>query len=454
MSRNDGLNRRAFFRNARMTALVGAVGTSSLSTAAAFGADVAQGGKFDFDTPYNRIGTDSIKWDRQIRQYGKDNIIAGMGIADMDFRCAPAITKALAERIKHENWGYLDMPRSYIDGIVSWNKRRYGIDINPDLMLITSGVHAGIISVLKTYSPPGSKILLLTPAYDGFYGDISYVGCKPEECLMKVVNGRYTIDFEDFERHISNDTNTMILCNPHNPTGNCWTREDLTRIGEICTRRRVLVLADEIHCDFIMKGHKYTPYSTLSNRDVVMNSITFKSGSKSFGLSAMKNAWMFSDNAELMNRVKANHHPDLSTLGIIASQAAYAEGGEWLDQVVPYIDANQDFAESFIRNHIPLVKVAKAQGTYLAWLDISAVADKVGAKEMAAEANRKNGPSSKPITPENIMERWFVEHAKIQMNAGSNYGLGGAGRMRMNLATSRKTLELALNSLASALKKV
>jgi cystathionine beta-lyase len=452
MSRNDGLNRRAFLRNAQMTALVGAAGTGSLGTVGAFAADVTQGGKYDFDTPYNRIGTDCIKWDRQIKLYGKDNIVAGMGIADMDFRCAPAITKALAKRIQHENWGYLETPKSFTDAILNWNKRRYGIDINPDQMLLTTGVHNGIISVLETFSPRGSKVLMLTPAYDGFYGDISYVGCTPEECPMKLVNGRYSIDFEDLERRISNDTNTMIVCNPHNPTGNVWSREDLTKIGEICTRRRVVVLADEIHCDYVNKGNKYTPYSTLANRDIVMNSITFKSGSKSFGLSAMKSAWMFSDNPDLIARVRAYHRQDFSTLGMVASLAAYTEGGDWLDQLVPYIDGNGEFAESFIRAKIPLIKWVKAQGTYLAWLDVSAVIDKIGAKERAAEAN-KASTSRRPITPENIAEHWFVQNAKVQINAGSNYGLGGAGHMRMNLATSRKTLEIALNNMASALKK-
>lgn len=439
MSRT-GLHRRAFLRN---TALLSAAAGASGETSA---------GKYDFDTPYNRVGTDCVKWDRQIKIYGKENIAVGMGIADMDFRCAPAITKALADRIKHENWGYLDLPKSYTDGIVSWNKRRYGIDINPDLLLPTDGVHPGIISVLKTYSPPGSKVLMLTPTYDGFYGDIAYAGLKPEECLLKLSNGRYSIDFEDFERRISNETNTMILCNPQNPTGNCWSREDLTRIGEICTRRRVIVLADEIHCDFVTKGNKYTPYNTLANKEIVRNSITFKAASKSFGLSAMKSAWMFSENAELLGKVKANHRPDLNTLGIVANQAAYAEGADWLDQLVPYIDANHDFVESFIRTNIPLIKWVKAQATYLAWLDVTGVVDKIGAKEQAAAAN-KDRNSMRPVTPEMIVERYFVTHAKVQMTPGSNYGLGGANHMRMNIATSRKTLELALTNLATALKK-
>jgi cystathionine beta-lyase len=454
MPQKKVLNRRAFLRNAQLTAALGAVGTrASIALANSFEADTTSG-KYDFDTPYNRVGTDSVKWDRQIRMYGKDNIAVGMGIADMDFRCAPAISRALADRIRHENWGYLDLPRSYTDGIINWNKRRHGIDINPDLLLVTDGVHPGIISVLKTFSPRGSKVILQTPAYDGFYGDIAFAGCTPEESPLKLVNGRYAMDFEDLEQRIRDDTKTLILCNPHNPTGNCWSREDLATLGKICTRRRVLVLADEIHCDFVNKGSRYTPYSTLDNREIVLNSITFKAASKSFGLSAMKNAWMFSDNADLIEKVKANHRPVINTLGIVANEAAYAEGADWLEQLVAYIDGNHDFVQSFIGANIPLLKVVKPQGTYLSWLDVRGVAAKIGAATIAVDANRNRSASTKPVTPEMMVERWLVTNARVQLNPGSSYGLGGAGHMRMNIATSQKTLELALTNIANALKKV
>jgi len=438
-----------------MTALVGAVGTGSsvatVAASAAFGAPDANG-KYDFDTPYNRFGTDSTKYDQPIRIYGKDSIQVGMGIADMDFRAAPAITKALMDRLQHENWGYLDMPKSFSDGIVSWNKRRYNINVDPELLVITTGVHPGLIAALKTFCPPGSKVLLNTPTYNGFYGDLTYTGTKPEENPLKLVNGRYSIDFEDFERRISHDTNAFILCNPQNPTGNCWSPEDLTRLGEICLRRRVVVLADEIHCDFVNKGSKYTPFATLPNKAIVNNSITFKAASKSFGLAAMKCAWFFSDNADYIARVKANNRADLTTMGMIASRAAYSGGEDWLNQVVTYIDGNHDFVEKFFAANIPLIKVAKPQGTYLAWLDVRQVVDKINAKDLAAEASKKQSASMKALTPEQMVERWFVKNAKVHMNAGSSYGYGGEGHMRMNIATSRKTLELALNNLAAELK--
>ena len=452
MPQNDGLNRRAFLKNAGLTAFVGAVGTGTSVEAAAVAALFEPAnGKYDFDTVYNRIGTECVKWDQQIRLHGKENIVAGMGIADMDFRAVPCITKALQERMKHENWGYLETPRSYIDAIVGWNKKRYGIDINPDLVVLSNGVHPGLIAALKAFSPPGSKVLLTTPVYDGFYSDLDFCRLKAEESLMKLVDGRYSIDFEDLERRISHDTNTLILCNPQNPTGNCWSPEDLTRIGELCLRRRVVVLADEIHCDFVTKGNKYTPFASLPNKDVVRNSLTFKAASKSFSLAAMKTAWFFSDNADYVARVKANNHVELNTLGMVANRAALTEGEDWLDQVVAYIDGNHDFVEAYVRANMPLVKYVKPQGTYLAWLDVSKVVDKIGASQLAAAANKSVPAPPKPLTSEAMVERHFVKHAKVQMNPGSNYGYGGAGHMRMNIATSRKTLEAALTSLATAL---
>ena len=453
MSHHGALDRRGFLKNAGLTALAGAVGSASpIAMPAAAGGLAAEGPTtYDFDTIYSRIGTDCVKWDRQIRNHGKDSIAVGMGIADMDFRAAPAITKALLQRMQHENWGYLDLPRSYIDSIVNWNKRRYGVDINPDLLVHSNGVHHGLISTLRAFSPPGSKVIVQSPVYNAFYTDIAIVGCKAEENPLKLVNGRYAMDFEDLERRISHDTNSLILCNPHNPTGNCWSREDLMTLGEICTRRRVVVLADEIHCDFVMKGNTYTPYSTLANDAIVRNSITFKSTSKSFNLAAAKTAYFYSTNPDYIARIHAaGHRPDLNTLGVVACRAAYDESADWLDQVVAYIDGTMDHVERFVAANIPLITFVKPQGTYLAWIDVSQVVDRIGAKEQAIEANKAD-PAAK-ATAETILEKYFIKNAKVQMNAGSNYGYGGAGRMRMNLAAPRKLVELALTNIAGALR--
>lgn len=452
MAQAHGVNRRSFLQNAGMTALLGAIG-SNTSPASAAGGGAAANGKYDFDTVYNRVGTDCIKWDQQIRTFGKHSIAVGMGIADMDFRAAPAITSAVAERARHENWGYLSIPDSYTQSIINWNKRRYGVEIDPAGLLLTSGVHPGLIIALQAFSPRGSKVLVQSPTYNAFFTDITLVGCRAEQNPLKLVNGRYEMDFDDLERRIDHDTNTLILCNPQNPTGNCWSRDDLMRLGEICTRRRVVVLADEIHCDFVAKGRRYTPYSTLPDKNIVRNSISFKSASKSFGIPAMKCAYMFSDNPDYVARIKAaGFRQEINTLGMVASRAAYDQSEDWLDQLVTYIDGNLDFVESFVRANIPLVRFVKPEGTYLAWLDVSQVIDRIGAKEMAADANRTTSASATPVTPETILERYLVKHARVHLNAGSSYGVGGEGRMRMNVAASRKLVELGLTNLAAALR--
>jgi len=457
MSQTNGLNRRAFLRNAGLTALAGAAaGTHApllAATADTAPAIQASNGTFDFDTVYNRFGTDSTKFDQQINRYGKDSVQVGMGIADIDFRAAPSITNAINARVKHENWGYLDMdtwtPRM-TDAVVAWNKRRYGVTIDPKMMVLGNGVHPALIAALKTFSPKGSKVLLQTPTYNGFYSDLTATETKAEESPLKFVNGKFQMDFDDFERRISFDTHTFILCNPQNPTGNCWSPEDLLRIGEICLKHRVIVLADEIHCDWVSKGQKYTPFASLSNKAVVDNSLTFKAASKSFGLAAHKTAWFYSTNPELLARVKPNHRADLNTLGIVANHAAVTDGEEWQRQANDYVSGTHDFVVNFVADKIPLIKVHRAEGTYLTWLDVTAVAERIGSKKLAEDYNRTKPATMAALTPEQMVERFFVKTAKVHLNQGASYGKGGENHMRMNIGTSRKLVELALTNMANA----
>jgi cystathionine beta-lyase len=474
----SGFNRRSFLRNAGVGSGVLALGPLAASLASSTAASAAAaGGANNFDVTANRIGTDSVKWDSAIRTEHMDHIVAGMGIADMDFKTAPAITAGLRKQIAKENWGYIDMgspgPKAWMKGIVDWNRSRYGITaINEGNMAISTGVHAGILATMAAYAPPGSKVLLATPIYNGFYGDIKATKTVANESLMKMVNGRYEIDWVDFEAKASMpDTKVTILCNPQNPVGRAWSKEELTRYGEICLKHNVLVLSDEIHCDFIMNGQKYVPFATLDNKDVVNNSITYKSVSKSFSLAGMKVAWFFSTNPEVFKATVAHNRADLSTMGMVAAQSAYAGAGNWLTECVTYIDGNQKFANDYIKANIPMIKVGnKPEGTYLQWIDISAIADKIGAKKMADEANqqakeaagkmgtdysgRQEMAAAKVVTPEEMVQHWFGKNAFVQLNAGTSYGLGGANHMRMNIATSRKTLKAALDSMAAATKKI
>ena len=359
MSQHDGLNRRAFLRNAGMTALAGAVGSGSSARGRRRGSRRRTAGERQVRLrhAYNRFGTDSTKYDQQIRVYGKDSVQVGMGIADMDFtRRAVDHQGADGAHAARE----LGLPRhGRVDAVVHRGDRR--LEQAPLRRRHRSraagasptGVHPGAHRRAQDVLADGQKVLLQTPTYNGFYGDLTASAArKAEESPLKLVNGRYSMDFEDFERRISHDTNTFILCNPQNPTGNCWSPEDLLRLGEICLKRRVVVLADEIHCDFVTKGQKYTPFASLPNKAIVNNSITFKAASKSFGLAAIRCAWFYSTNATTA-RVKANHRADLTRSASIANQAAYAGGEEWLNQCVDYIDGNHDFVEQVRQRQHP-----------------------------------------------------------------------------------------------------
>jgi cystathionine beta-lyase len=348
----------------------------------------------------------------------------------------------------------MTVPDSHYAAIVDWNKRRYGLEIDPKTIVNTPAVHPAIIATLRAFSPPGSKVIMPCPSYSGFYGDIRFVGCTPADVPFMQRDGRGSMDLEGIERAITHDTHTLILCNPQNPTGNVWSKEDLMAIGEICLRRRVVVLADEVHCDFINAGHHYTPFATLPNEAVVRNSITFKSAAKSFNLAGHKIAYFFSTNPDYLSRIRAWHRDEINTLGMVAQQTVYQQGDAWLDQLRAYIDGNMTFVADYVRREIPLIKMVKPEGTYLGWLDVSPIVERIGGVAMTEDANKKRSPGQNPLTPSHIMERWFVDHAKVQMNPGGGFGTGGQQRMRMNCATSRKMLELALGNLATALKHV
>lgn len=449
-------DRRTFLRRAGFGALAttlspGLAGAASLQSAE--GA-APKNGRFDFDTLHKRIGTDSTKWDNQIRLYGGDHVDVGMGIADMDFSPAPCITQALKERIDRDNWGYITVPESHAQSIVAWNKRRYGLDIDPKTIVNSPALHPALIAAIRAFSPPGTKVLMPCPSYSGFYSDLRVTGTIAADVPFKEKNGQLVMDFDGLERAMRYDTNTLILCNPQNPTGNVWSKEDLMAVGELALKHRVVVLADEIHCDFTRADQKYTPFASLPNEAVVRNSITFKSASKTFNLAGMKCAYFFSTNPEFITRVKAWHREEITTLGMVAHRAAYTDGDGWLDQLRPYIDGNMQFVADYVAKNIPLIKTRKAQGTYLAWLDVSHVAEKVGARQATIDANKQRDPSLVPLTPSHIMEKWFVEHAKVQLNPGGGFGTNGQECMRMNCGTSRKMLELALSNLATAVRAV
>jgi len=455
MSSNHDFNRRSFLKGAGMTALAGAVGVggaATVSTAAAAGAPpYLRNGKYDFDTIYSRVGSDSVKWDSQIAIFG-DKVQVGMGIADMDFRAAPCIREAMMERLQHENWGYLSAEsyKSYREAIADWNHDRYGYELDPASIVFATGVHPGLVATLKTFSPPASKVLMMTPTYNGFYSDLTRSQTIKNESEMVFENGRYSIDWDDFEARMTADTQSLLLCNPQNPTGNVWSEADLLRIGELCLKHQVVVLADEIHADFVRPGQKFTPFASLPDKDIVNNSISFKAITKTFSMPASKNAYWFSTNPVYLQRVMRNHYAGINTLGVVANEAAYRHGGDWLDQLLPYLDGNHQYVEDFLQENLPQVGYTRAQGTFLSWLHFGDIMDEVGVVEKSAASQNTNNP----MTETEAFETWLVDNSGVQLNDGEGYGKGSKRCMRMNIGCSRVVLKKALNQMAEAISNV
>ncbi|MEM8768627.1 MAG: aminotransferase class I/II-fold pyridoxal phosphate-dependent enzyme [Pseudomonadota bacterium] len=452
------MSRRGFLKGSGATALTGvtagALGTGTLlsaTPAAGQGKPYLVDGRFDFDTVYSRLGTNCTKWDRQIERFG--DVKVGMGIADLDFRAAPCIGDALRERLEHENWGYLNRAMGYKglkDGICQWNAKRCGLEIDPETIEIAAGVHPGVVAGIETFSPPGSRVLLMTPTYNGFYTDLENTNTLPNESRLIFEDGRYRIDWEDLERRMTPDTHTLLLCNPQNPTGNVWSEADLLRIGELCLEHEVVVIADEIHSDFVRPGHPYTPFATLPNQDVVDNSITCKAITKTFNMPASKNAYFFSTNPVYLERVKKRHRPEINTLGVVANEAAYKHGAAWLDQLLSYIDGNHQFVEDYLAEKLPEVGYTRAEGTFLSWLHFNEIMDAVG----VVEASAASQATDEPLTETQVFERWLVSASGVQLNEGVDYGKGGERCMRMNIGTSRQLLELALDNISEAVRSV
>jgi len=434
-----------------MTALAGAVGTGGAAAAADGEPEYYMNGKYDFDTVYNRIGSKSVKWDSQIAKYG-DKVKVGMGIADTDFRAPAFIREAMAERLEHENWGYMGAEgyAEFREVIAEWNADRYGLEVDPTSLQIATGVHPGLIAAIKTYSPPASKVLLMTPTYNGFYSDLTNTQTLKNESEMIFENGEYKVDWDDLEARMTPDTHTMLLCNPQNPTGNVWSEEDLLRIGELCLKHQVIVLSDEIHMDMVRPGHKVTPFASLSDKAIVDNSLSFRAITKTFSMPASKNAYWFSTNEVMLERVKKNHMAGINTLGIVANTAAYQQGAEWLDQLLVYLDGNHQFVEDYIKENMPEVGYTKAQGTFLSWLHFNDIMDKVGVVEKSAASQMTDTPKNET----QVFEDWLVENAGVQLNNGVSYGKGSERCMRMNVGCSRQVLGDALGRIKNAVKRV
>ena len=384
--------------------------------------------RYNFDEIVPRTGTNSYKWDSAV---GTD--VLPMWVADMDFRTAPVIIEALRQRVEHGIFGYTQVPDAYYEAVTGWFERRHGWQIRKEWMIYTSGVVPAISAVIKVLTEPGDKVLVQTPVYNCFFSSIRNNGCEVVANPLIYMNGTYQIDFIDLERKAADPSvKVLLLCNPHNPAGRVWSKQELRRIGEICIRNNVFVVADEIHCELVFLGHEYTPFASISE-EFLMNSVTFVSPSKAFNLAGLQIANIISADTNIRTKIdkaiNVNEVCDVSPFGVEALIAAYNDSEEWLEELKQYLFDNYNYLRAYFAEYLPEFPVSILEGTYLVWVDCSVL----------------NQSSDEII-------KTLLEKEKIWVNEGSLYGEAGEGFIRINIACPRQQLIEGLNRLRRALK--
>lgn len=379
-----------------------------------------------FDYPVRRRGTGCYKWDTM----PGDDVIP-LWVADMDFAVAPAISRAVAERAAHPVYGYTLVADAYYDAVISWFARRHQWPVSREWILYTTGVVPAASATIKALTLPGEKVLVQTPAYNCFFSSIRNQGCEVLETRLLRNGDSYVMDFDDFERKCADEKTTVfLLCNPQNPTGRVWSRDELERMNEICLRHHVKVVSDEIHNELVMPGCAYTPFAAVSE-ECLNNCVTLTSPSKSFNTAGLQMANIIVKNAEWRRRIERVVNIfetcDVNPFAPVAVQAAYNESEEWIDALNLYISGNHALLRDFCAERLPGWQVLRMEGTYLAWVDISAT-----------------GMTSDALTDKMLAE------ARVQVNSGTMYGReAGEGYIRINLACPRAQLQEALRRMAA-----
>lgn len=386
--------------------------------------------EYDFSRPTDRRGTDSYKWDS-----APEADIIPLWVADMDFETFPGITEALQRRVAHGIFGYTRVPEAYYEAVCRWFDKRHGWHINREDIIYTSGVVPAVSAVIKALTLPGDQVIVQGPVYNCFFSSIRNNGCEmvSNSLIYNKEELRYEIDFDDLERKLKHErARLMLLCNPHNPGGRVWTRDELTRVAELCCKYGVRVVSDEIHCELTLYDNEYVPFGSLPD-ELSRDSITCCSPSKAFNTAGLQIANIVCRDAEVRNRIdraiNINEVCDVNPFGVIALQAAYSdEGYEWLTQLRKYISANYDLLLERFARELPKCKVMRMEGTYLAWIDCSEL----------------------HISSDEIEEMLMHEN-KVWVNAGSMYGAEGAAFIRINMACTSELLNEGITRIVNGL---
>ena len=389
--------------------------------------------KFNFDKIIDRTNNFSAKWSEMNKNFGTNDLLP-MWVADMDFLTAPCVMEALKDRLEQGIFGYTTRPSSYNESIVNWLDNRFSWKINQEWLMFSPAVITSISLLIQNLTQKNDKIMIQEPVYSPFHSIVESnernLVISP---LVKLDDGSYVMDYEDIEAKIK-DVKVFILCNPHNPVGRVWTREELTRLGEICLKHNVLVISDEIHSDIILKNHKHTPFASIS-KEFRENTITCMAPTKTFNLAGLQSSFLVISNPyyyEVMDKafsildIKRNN-----AFSLVATEAAYNYGEDWLYELIKYIEDNVDFAIDYIKNHMPQLKVKKPEGTYLLWVDFSNL--NVDKKDL------KNA---------------LINKGRIALSDGSSFGIGGDGYYRINLACPRSMVLEGLKRIEFAIKSL
>lgn len=386
--------------------------------------------EYDFSRPTDRRGTDSYKWDS-----APEADIIPLWVADMDFETFPCITEALQRRVAHGIFGYTRVPEAYYEAVCNWFGKHHGWHINREDIIYTSGVVPAVSAVIKALTLPGDQVIVQGPVYNCFFSSIRNNGCETvsNSLIYNKEELRYEIDFDDLERKLAHErARLMLICNPHNPGGRVWTRDELTRVAELCHKYGVRVVSDEIHCELTLYDNEYVPFGSLPD-ELSHGSITCCSPSKAFNTAGLQIANIVCRDAEVRNRIdraiNINEVCDVNPFGVIALQAAYSdEGYEWLTQLRKYISANYDLLLERFARELPKCKVMRMEGTYLAWIDCSEL----------------------HISSDEI-EKMLMHENKVWVNAGSMYGTEGAAFIRINMACTSELLNEGITRIVNGL---
>lgn len=386
--------------------------------------------EYDFSRPTDRRGTDSYKWDS-----APEADIIPLWVADMDFETFPGITEALQRRVAHGIFGYTRVPEAYYEAVCNWFGKHHGWHINREDIIYTSGVVPAVSAVIKALTLPGDQVIVQGPVYNCFFSSIRNNGCETvsNSLIYNKEKLRYEIDFDDLERKLAHErARLMLICNPHNPGGRVWTRDELTRVAELCRKYGVRVVSDEIHCELTLYDNEYVPFGSLPD-ELSHGSLTCCSPSKAFNTAGLQIANIVCRDAEVRNRIdraiNINEVCDVNPFGVIALQAAYSdEGYEWLTQLRAYISSNYDLLRERFARELPKCKVMRMEGTYLAWIDCSEL----------------------HISSDEIEEMLMHEN-KVWVNAGSMYGTEGAAFIRINMACTSELLNEGITRIVNGL---